>query len=72
MGLPVPVGSYDRVKGMWVPEPNGRVIKILSTSGDTATIDADGDSVPDDSTQLAALGVSEAERLAIGGDVHTV
>lgn len=67
VGVPVPVGSYDRARGVWVPEDNGRVIKILSTTGDTATIDADGDSLPDDSTQLAALGVTVAEQVALAG-----
>ena len=57
----VPVGWYDRDKGAWIPSNNGRVIKILSTSGGVAGLDTDGDTLADDTAKLAALGISEAE-----------
>ncbi|MGQ0595104.1 MAG: NHL domain-containing protein, partial [Gammaproteobacteria bacterium] len=57
----VPVGWYDRDKGAWIPSNNGRVIKILSTSGGIAGLDTDGDTLADDAAKLAALGITEAE-----------
>ena len=57
----VPVGWYDRDKGAWIPSNNGRVIKILSTSGGVADLDTDGDALADDTAKLTALGITEAE-----------
>ncbi|HXI32501.1 MAG TPA: IPT/TIG domain-containing protein [Gemmatimonadales bacterium] len=62
VGTPVPAGYYDRTKGLWVPSDNGRVIKVLSISGGTATIDADGDGIADSDAALAALGITAPER----------
>jgi RHS repeat-associated protein len=67
VGMPVPVGTYDRGRGVWVPEDNGRVIAVLDTAGGIAALDLDGDSLPDDSTQLAALGIGDAERRSLAG-----
>lgn len=58
----VPVGYYDRSSGQWVPADNGRIIKILSISGDMAVMDIDGSGNPASSAALAALGVTDAER----------
>ncbi len=62
VGTIVPVGYYDSDRGAWVPSKNGRVIKVLDTSGGIAQLDADGDGVADDASALAALGVTDAER----------
>jgi RHS repeat-associated protein len=65
VGTPVPVGTYDRARGVWVPEDNGRVLAVLDTAGGIATLDTDGDEVADDSTQLGVLGITDGERRAL-------
>ena len=42
VGGVVPVGYYDRVRGVWVPSLNGRIIKILNVVGGLAIIDTEG------------------------------
>ncbi len=59
VGLQVPVGYYDRDRGVWVPSPDGRVIKIVGISGQLADIDTNGDNVPDNDP---SLGIAEQER----------
>jgi RHS repeat-associated protein len=46
----VPVGYYDRAAGAWMPTPDGIVVEVLDTDGDTLidALDATGDGVPDD------------------------
>jgi RHS repeat-associated protein len=62
-GMPVPVATYDCIKcGAWVPEDDGRVIRILSVSGGIAMVDADGDGAADSDAALNALGLDAAER----------
>jgi RHS repeat-associated protein len=58
----VPVGYYDRNRGVWVPSENGRVIAILGITQGLADIDVDGDGVVDDAATVAPLGVTNAER----------
>ena len=50
VGGVVPVGYYDRDRGVWVPADNGRVVRLLDRDGDGVTdaLDADGDGEPDD------------------------
>ena len=50
VGIAAPVGFYDRDRGVWVPEKNGRVVKLLDTDTDNVVdaLDADGDNLPDD------------------------
>ena len=50
VGEIVPVGYYDRDKGVWVPSDNGRVVRLLDTDGDGVVdaLDSDGDNFPDD------------------------
>ena len=50
VGMVVPVGHYDRDKGVWVPEKNGRVVKLLdiNTDGIVDALDDNGDDQPDD------------------------
>ncbi len=63
----VPVGSYDRARATWVPEANGRVVKVLTVSNSTATLDVDGSGSPASQAALDSLGVTSAElgRLAL-------
>jgi len=65
VGTPVPVGYYDRVGGMWVPVPNGRVIKVLETFGALAELDTNGDDAADDAAMLATLGIDDEERTTL-------
>src|SRR5204863_1950041 len=66
VGMTMPSGSYDSVSGRWLPESNGRVIKILSVANGSAVLDTNGDGQPDDASTLAALGVSNSELDALG------
>lgn len=49
----VPVGYYDRDKGVWVPSENGVVVELLDTNldGVVDALDSDGDGDPDDLDQ---------------------
>src|SRR5207237_1192046 len=62
VGTAVPLGLYDPGKSAWVPSDNGIVLKILSITNGMADIDANGDNIADSATQLAALGITDAER----------
>ncbi len=55
----VPVGYYDDERAAWVPNDNGRVVEIVSTTAGKADLDTDGDGLPDNDP---ALGITEAER----------
>ena len=57
----VPVGVYDEVKSQWIPQRNGRVIKILSESAGKAVIDVNGQNSPATTIELNELGVSDDE-----------
>ena len=50
VGSIVPVGYYDRDKGVWVPSENGVVVKLLDFDGNGVVdaLDADGNDQPDD------------------------
>lgn len=65
-GSIVPVGYYDRQQAEWMASANGRVIRVLSVTGGVATLDTDGDGAADDAAALAALGVDDDERRALG------
>jgi len=62
VGVVIPVGYYDYIYGSWLPADNGRVIKVLSTSGGFAALDIDGSGNPADVSALAELGIDVAER----------
>jgi RHS repeat-associated protein len=66
VGAIVPVGYFDRLASHWEGADNGRVIKILSTTGGVAQIDTDGDGTADSPAAVAALGIdaTEAQTLA--------
>jgi RHS repeat-associated protein len=61
-GGPVPDGFYDRNRGAWVAQPDGRIIAILSVTNGLADLDIDGSGHAADPGALATLGVSDAER----------
>jgi RHS repeat-associated protein len=65
VGQPVPSGYYDRQRGVWVPAPNGRIIKILSTAGGVAQVDINGFGNAANSGELAALGMTSAEQQSL-------
>jgi len=50
VGDAVPVGYYDRKEATWKPMPDGVVVRLLDTNGDTKidAVDADGDGLPND------------------------
>ena len=62
VGHAIPVGYYDRQKGVWVPEPDGRIIKILSLSGGMAVVAVDTTGQAASSAQLTSLGITDDER----------
>ena len=43
VGSAVPVGWYDRSRGVWVPEPNGRVVAVVGETNGRADINLDRD-----------------------------
>ncbi|MGQ9779050.1 MAG: NHL domain-containing protein [Bacillota bacterium] len=62
VGTPVPVGYYDREKGIWVPSQNGRVIRIVGINDGLAQIDLDGSGAPASEESFAQLGFTTDER----------
>lgn len=50
VGEAVPVGYYDRDRGVWVPSENGKVVRLLDLDGNGSVdaLDADGDNLPND------------------------
>ncbi|MBI2569836.1 MAG: carboxypeptidase regulatory-like domain-containing protein [Candidatus Schekmanbacteria bacterium] len=62
VGESVPIGFYDRTRGVWVPEENGRTLKILGVLADLAELDVDGGGSAADAAALAMLGISDEER----------
>jgi RHS repeat-associated protein len=64
-GSAVPVGSFDRELGAWVPVNNGLVIKVLDVAGGVATLDIDGTGNPASAAALEALGFTNAERAKV-------
>lgn len=68
VGTVVPVGRYDRQRGVWVPEEDGLVIGIVGISGGEALIDLDGIAetpMHETPTELAAVGFDQGTRLTL-------
>jgi len=73
VGEIVPVGYYDRDRGVWVPSENGVVVKLLDTDTDgiVDALDANGDDLPDDLNNSGSFsdevtGLDDPERYAPG------
>jgi len=69
VGEIVPVGYYDRDRGVWVPSDNGVVVKLLDTDNDgiVDALDANGDALPDDLNNNESFvdevrGLNDAQR----------
>lgn len=62
VGTRLPVGSYDRKRGVWVPELDGVTIKIVGRDSSRALVDLNGDGNADPPSELLAEGMDEAER----------
>ena len=61
VGATVPSGYYDPAATVWKGENDGRVLKILSTTGGRATVDLSGSGQPATQAQLDGEGFTEAE-----------
>jgi RHS repeat-associated protein len=63
VGEIVPNGSYDPERGVWVPEENGLVVKVVGQDASgRAELDVTGDGQPSGANELAALGITDEER----------
>ena len=61
-GTTVPLGGYDRTRGVWVPANSGQVVTIVSVTGGFADLDLNGDGLADGNAALAAFSITDAER----------
>jgi uncharacterized repeat protein (TIGR01451 family) len=62
VGTQVPTAYYDRARTAWVPEPDGRVVRILAVAGGLAEVDSTGDGTADNGE---TIGMTVAERAAL-------
>ncbi|MHB8574067.1 MAG: NHL domain-containing protein [Dehalococcoidia bacterium] len=62
VGQAVPLGTYDRTQGMWIPGHNGIILKLLSVTAGLADLDIDGSGHAASAAALAAIGITDAER----------
>ncbi len=69
----MPAGTYDYEQGLWVADPDGRVVQLVSITGGLADLDITGDGVADPAASVEAIGISEDEeaRLATRHSVGT-
>jgi hypothetical protein len=61
VGARVPNGYYERSTQQWVPDSDGRVVKVLSESDGIAALDVTGDGQPASAQTLTTLGIDDAE-----------
>ena len=61
VGKAVPFATFNRSRGAWEAEADGRVIAILGESEGLAQVDTNGDGWPDSSSVLSALGFNDDE-----------
>jgi YD repeat-containing protein len=73
VGSAVPVGCYDRDRGVWVAYENGVVVQLLDTdsNGIVDALDADGNGQPNDLNNNGSFsdevtGLGDSERYAPG------
>ena len=65
VGISVPVGLYDRTRGVWDTETDGQVVEVLGETGGVALLDVDGDGVAETDAFLDGLGLTVEERAAL-------
>jgi RHS repeat-associated protein len=61
VGGRVPNGYYERSTQQWVPDTDGRVVKVLSESAGLAALDVTGGGQPASAATLATIGIDEDE-----------
>lgn len=61
----VPLGYYDRELHRWVPADDGVVVRVLDVVDGSAVLDVDGSETAATTEQLAELGVTPAELVAL-------
>lgn len=66
VGVVVPAGYYDPRSSGWIASENGRVIEVLAVENGRAVLDVTGSSQPSNPEQLGALGITDAELIALG------
>ena len=72
VGGPVPVGYYDRQRASWIAADNGRIVEVLGVDPQgRAELDIDGSGEPADPAELAALGVTDDERIEVASRYPT-
>ncbi len=62
VGTVVPVGYYDRQKGVWIGSDNGLVVKIVSITSGLADFDITGDGLADNDLARTQIGLTDLER----------
>lgn len=62
VGVTIPVGSYNFRFAQWLPEDNGRVVRLLAVTGGLAELDLDGSGTAAAESEYIALGIGSAER----------
>ena len=65
VGITVPVGYYDKTGARWIASDSGLVIGVLTPTGGLANLDIHGHGAPATPSELAALGVTDAERAEV-------
>ena len=66
-GCIVPVGYYDKGRGVWVPCDDGRTIRILSINDGIATVDLDGTGQAATTKKLGEFGFTTEELQNLAG-----
>ncbi len=62
VGSAVPAGTYDYEQGLWLADPDGRVVQLISITGALADLDINGDGLADSASSIEAIGITEDER----------
>ncbi|HLP40354.1 MAG TPA: hypothetical protein VK465_02500, partial [Fibrobacteria bacterium] len=65
VGYAVPAAYYDKAKGVWVPQDDGRVIKIAAIQGGMADLVVDTSGLTASETHLDSLGITDSERMRL-------
>ncbi|HLP41304.1 MAG TPA: hypothetical protein VK465_07335, partial [Fibrobacteria bacterium] len=71
VGHAVPSAYHDKAKGVWVPQDDGRVIKIAAIQGGMADLVVDTSGLTASETYLHSLGITDSERIRLA-ELHSV